>query len=72
MNDKRSDLPCPGIIRSRSGSGAQKRESQRIGDNFAAKLDRRHTPAARARNTRNEDYLAARRRDPKKTIRKPT
>lgn len=70
MNDKRSDFPCPGIIR--SGSGAQHRETQRISDTFAAELDRNTTPRAREQNRRNNEALAAKRRDMRKPLKMPT
>lgn len=59
-DSKRSDLACPMIIGRRSTS--QARETQRISDGFAKKLDRETTPKARAIHERNNDMLAGKRR----------
>lgn len=72
MNDKRSDFPCPGIISSGSYSKSQARDTRAIQSGVEAKIARRDSSAAHAQHRRNEDYLAARRRDPRKSIRRPT
>lgn len=59
-NDKRSDLACPMIIGRRSTS--QARETNRISDGFAKKLDRETSAGARAIHERNNDFLATKRR----------
>lgn len=71
MESKRSSLPCPMIISGRSRSTSQARETQRISDSFAQKLDKQASPKGRAINERNNQYLAEKRRKMSKSIRKP-
>lgn len=71
MSDKRSDFPCPGIIRSGNRSSSQTQQTRAIAESFESKHERRNTPAARARAERNNEYLATKRRNMTKSIRKP-
>lgn len=65
-DDKRSDFPCPSIVRS-GGS----RNARAVTDAIEAKLEKRTSSAADTRRARNEDYLATKRRNMGKAIRKP-
>lgn len=71
MNDKRSDFPCPGIIRSGNRATSQSEQTRSIAAHLERKADKRSSPKARAINERNNDYLATKRRDISKSIRKP-
>lgn len=72
MNDKRSDFPCPGIIRSGSYSKIQSRETRAIQAGVEAKMERRTGSAADERRARNEEYLGNKRRKPTRSIRRPS
>lgn len=71
MNDKRSDLPCPGIIRSGNRSTSQNEQTRSIAEHLEKRATRITTAKARAINERNNEYLATKRRDISKSIRKP-
>lgn len=71
MNDKRSDFPCPGIIRSGNRATSQNEQTRSIADHLERKAGKRDSAKARAIDERNNEYLATKRRNISKSIRKP-
>lgn len=71
MNDKRSDFPCPGIIRSGNRATSQNEQTRSIADHLERRADKHSSSKAREINERNNEYLATKRRNIRKSIRKP-